>query len=148
MLDAKITSRPDQRWPQGMVGRRDTRIVKNARLYLATADGAVNKVGWGDLCLEQWHVLRAISTEGLVLVASETAPGSPYDWYQLSEAADARLEDLIRGLVLALDSDGAVLLNHTDTERHTLGAVCLPAITRQQTTAWLAGRLAILSESA
>jgi len=72
VLDQPITTRLDDRWPQGLVGRRDTRIVKNARIYSATADEQVVKVGWGDLCLEQWHELRAMCGEGLLLVAFES----------------------------------------------------------------------------
>lgn len=147
MFNPTLTTRLDDRWPQGMVGRRDTRIVKNARIYLATGDGQVTKVAWGDLGLEQWHILRGFATDGLVLVASENAPGMPLTWYHQSEAADATFDVLIPGLVLALDSGCAVLLNRLDSERHTLGAVSLPAFDRQATHTWLAERLAMLMES-
>jgi hypothetical protein len=45
----KLTTRYDGRWPQGLVGLRHSRIVKNARLFIATSDGQVAKIGWGDL---------------------------------------------------------------------------------------------------
>jgi hypothetical protein len=143
-----ITTRYADRWPQGLVGLRHTRIVKNARLYLATPDGQVAKIGWGDLGLEQWHTLHAIAGDGLVLVARENRHGNPVGHYDRSDAPDATLEDLIPGLVLALDRTTAVLLNHDDPERHTLGAVSLPAVDREQTRAWLVDRLAELTAHA
>ena len=141
MTNPKLTVRFDQRWLHGVVGRRDTRIVKNARLYLATSDGQVTKVGWGDLCLEQWHLLRQVTRGGLGLVAFENSHGTPPHWRDPSEEADATLKDLIPGLALGLAHDGTVLLNHPDPDRHTLGAISLPALDRQQTPVWLAERL-------
>jgi hypothetical protein len=146
VFNPTLTTRLDDRWPQGMVGRRDTRIIKNARIYLATGDGQVTKLAWGDLGLEQWHILREFAADGLVLVASENAPGMPLTWYHRSEAADATFDVLIPGLMLALDRDCAVLLNHPDPERHTLGAISLPAFGRQATRTWLKERLAMLME--
>lgn len=145
MINPKLTTGLDSRWPQGHVGSRVTRVVKNARIYVATPDQQVIKIGWGDLDLEQWHLLREITADGIGLVAAESAYGMPSSWYRQSEAADATLELLIPGLVLALDQESVVLLNHADPDRHVLGALSLPAIGRQETPSWLAARLAELT---
>lgn len=148
MLDTKLTTRFDQRWPQGMVGRRVTRIVKNARLYLATADGQIAKFGWGDVCLEHWHILREITGDGLGLVAFENSHGIPPNSHDASEVAGGTLEDLIPGLAIALDSTSVALLNHSDPDRPTLGAISFPALDRRETRSWIADRLANLPGSA
>jgi hypothetical protein len=140
VLDQLITIRFDDRWPQGIVGSRDTRIIKNARIYLATTDEQVIQVGWGDLCLEQWHLLRAICGEELLLVAFEASSDDP------SRAPGATLADLVPQLVLALDSTSAVLLNHPDPGRHTLGALSLLALDPAQTRGWVADRLTALTD--
>ena len=148
MLDTKLTTRFDQRWPQGMVGRRATRIVKNARLYLATADGQIAQFGWGDLCLEHWHILREITGDGLGLVAFENSHGILPNLHDASEVAGGTLEQLIPGLALALESTSVVLLNHPDPDQPTLGVLSSPALDRQQTRAWLAERFTSLPGSA
>ena len=61
---------------KGRYGRRDTRLVKNTRIYLPTGDGRLAKVGWRHLRLEPWHILREISRDGLGLVALEIAHGN------------------------------------------------------------------------
>jgi hypothetical protein len=142
LIDLPLTTRFDDRWPQGIVGKRATRVLKNARVYLAEGDASIVKIGWGDLCLEQWGLLRTICGDGLLLVAFEPNPS------ERSEAPDATLADLLPRLALALDSSAAVLLNHPDPEFHTLGALSLPAFDREQTPDWVAARFAELTERA
>lgn len=144
VINPKLATHFDRRWPQGMVGRRETLVVKNSRIYLASPDGLVTKIGWGDLCLERWHILREVTRDGIGLVAFENRHGTPPNRYDPSEGDEATLEDLIPGLALALNSDTAVLLNHPDPDLHTLGAVSLPALGRRATRMWVAERLADL----
>lgn len=145
MLNPKLTTRLDDRWPHGAIGRRRATIVaKNARLYLATPDGQVAKVGFGDVGLEAWHRLEAIAEDGLLLVCHSSTYGTRLAWYYEPEAEDATFEDLIPGLALALDPTNAVLLNFPTSGRHTLGAIHLDALDRDATRTWLARRLAAL----
>ena len=150
MINPPLATRLDPRWPDGLIGRRDTRILKNARLYLATPDGQIAKFGWGDLDLERWHLLREISNDGLGLVARQATHGRPpgRNDPDPSETADATFDDLIDALALALDHDTAVLLNHHTPGRQTLGAISLPALTPEETHSWLADRLDTLTRSA
>ena len=144
MINPTLSTRPDDRWPQGNIGRRETCVVKNARIYLATHDGAVTKVGWGDLCLEQWRLLHEIAGDGIVLVAFEKGHGFPAGSYDSSEAPDATLDDLVPRLALALDRSTAVLLNRPASGGDTLGAVNLRAVDSDDTRDWVNGRLADL----
>lgn len=146
MKNPTLTTRFDSRWPQGMIGPRDTRIVKNARIYLAATDGQVAKIGWGDVCLEQWALLREIAADGMCLVAFECTFGTALSWYDQPEATDATFEDLVPGLAIALDRVTAVLLNYpAPPGRHTLGAITLPVLDRDTTKRWLADRLEALT---
>ena len=149
MINPPLASHPDPRWPSGLIARRETRIIKNARFYLATPDRKISKVGWGDLDLEHWHLLREISNAGLGLVARQATHGRPPDRRQPdpSETDQATLEDLIDAVALALDRRTAVLLNHHTPGRQTLGAISLPALTPEETRPWLASRLDTLARS-
>jgi hypothetical protein len=136
-----VSTRFVARWPQGMIGLRHTRIVKNARIYLATSDREVTKIGWGDLGLEQWHILHDIAGNGLVLVAFERRHGISPSSCGMPEAHET-LDDLVPALALGLDRTTAVVLNYQESGRGTLGAVSLPAVPRDETRTWVLGRLA------
>lgn len=144
VINPTLRTRSDDRWPHGNVGREDTCVVKNARIYLATHDGEVTKVGWGDLCLEQWHLLHELAQDGIVLVAFENRHGVPPGSHDRSEAPDATLDDVVPGLALALDRSAAVLLNRPASWGGTLGAANLPAVSRDETSGWVKRRLADL----
>ena len=145
-MDTRLQTRFDTRWPQGVIGLRETRIVHNARIY-CISDAGIAKIGWGDLSIEQFSVLRDIANEdgGLVLVAYQSTFGSVLRGYDQPENPDASLADLVSGLALALDSVSARLLNFPATDRQqTLGALTLPALSREDTRIWLDQLLADL----
>jgi hypothetical protein len=101
--------------PQGPVGRRGHPHHQECEELCATTHWQIVKVGWGDLCLEQWHRLRTVGGDDLLLVDVEPSP------------RPVRYEATVTGLASTarcrLDSSSAVLLNHRDPDRHTLG-VC------------------------
>lgn len=135
-LQAEITVRPDPRWPEGVISRRDTRIIRNARIYLATPDGHVVQVGYGDVGLEQWHHLDRLAVDGLVLVAREG----------LDAPRPATLEDLLLELRLGLDRRSIMLLGFPDSGPHVLGPLRLPAVAGDRTGAWITERMQDLAE--
>jgi hypothetical protein len=148
-VDTQLQTRFDSRWPQGVIGLRETGIVHNARIYhVSDSDAAIAKIGWGDLAIEQFGTLRDIAAEdgGLVLVAYQNTLGTALAWYDQPENPEATLADLVAGLALALDRTSARLLNFpTSDSRQTLGALTLPALDREETPVWLHQRLAELS---
>jgi hypothetical protein len=81
----------------------------NARISLATTGDQVVQVGWGDLCLEQSHLLRPMSGEGLLLVASEASSDDP--------TLDLRLPPRVEDGTRPVTSDERDLLPLTSVTR-------------------------------